>query len=72
MDIKDLRNTFKVCVKQCPDRYMSTMDDIKKYYKETGTNLCKYDFDYNSISNENSKFLNSRFGPCPELPVYNR
>lgn len=73
MDIKELKKTLKVCVKQCPTRHMDKLEDLNKFHKETGTNLCRYDFDFAQITNPSTKdVLSSPLGPCPKLPVYER
>lgn len=72
MDIKDLRNTLKICVKQCPNKYMSRVDELGQFYKDTGTNLCRYDFDLTEKRNSNLDVFSSPLGPCPAMPVYNR
>lgn len=79
MDIKELRKTIKICVKQCPTKNLNTMDDLRTYYKDTGTKLCRYDFDFNELDNpqiknapERKAGLSRSVGPCPKLPVYDR
>lgn len=74
-DLKELRHSLKVCVKQCPNRTISKINGIYDYYKETGNKLCQYDFNYNDIVNRsipNKEPLSGSFGPCPVLPVYER
>lgn len=66
MDIKHLRQSIKVCVKQCPNRNLATFDDLKAFYKETGSNLCTYHLDLNSVSRPD--LLKDSI--CPQLPVY--
>ncbi|KAL0840483.1 hypothetical protein ABMA28_015727 [Loxostege sticticalis] len=68
MDIKELRRSLKICVKQCPSRKMESLTDIQQFYKETGSNLCRYDINLNNVTN--SKDLHNFIGPCPSLPVY--
>ncbi|GLV34162.1 Choline transporter-like 1 [Carabus blaptoides fortunei] len=71
MDIKDLKKTLKVCVKQCPTRHMDKLEDLYKFYQETGTNLCRYDINFTQAANSKTKdVINSPLGPCPKLPVY--
>lgn len=73
-DIKELKHSLKICVKQCPNITLSKTEDIYKYYKDTGNNLCKYGFDYSSFlsTNLDKKAFSSSFGPCPVVPVYER
>lgn len=71
-EIKNLKESLKICVKECPARTLNTMDDIYKAHK-SGVNLCKYGFDYEQLvkSSINDKTVFSApLGPCPVLPVY--
>ncbi|XP_044736972.1 choline transporter-like 1 isoform X2 [Chrysoperla carnea] len=73
MDIRELRKTIKICVKQCPTRNLNTLEDLRSFYKETGTNLCRYDFNFNELDKLTpiqKDALTSTMGPCPKLPVY--
>lgn len=60
---------MKICVKKCPDRILWKMEDICKFYKETGSQLChdRPGGDFSACSSENSIFKN---GSCPLRPVY--
>lgn len=40
LDVHNVTQSLKICVKKCPDRTMTTMNDICKFYKETGSQLC--------------------------------
>lgn len=74
-DIKELRKSLKICVKQCPNRTLSQVSDINKYYQDTGVKLCQYDFKYSDFFNnsiQDKKVLSGTFGPCPVLPIYDR
>lgn len=68
MDIKQLRRSLKICVKTCPVRKLESLADIKNFYHETGSNVCRYDIDLNNIANDAN--LHNYIGPCPTLPVY--
>ncbi|XP_022128106.2 choline transporter-like 1 isoform X3 [Pieris rapae] len=68
LDIKELRKSLKICVKKCPSKKMETFTDIQTFYKETGSNLCRYDINLNTTTNNQG--LNNYLGPCPVLPVY--
>lgn len=70
MDIYNVTQSLKICVKKCPDRTMTTMNDICKFYEETGSQLChdKPGNDLSACSNGNRK---NKTGSCPGLPVYN-
>lgn len=73
MDLKDLKKALKVCVKQCPTRKIENMAELKKFYEETGSNLCKYDFNFTQVGNlDRNDALSGSLGPCPVLPVYER
>lgn len=69
LDVKHLRKSLKICVKQCPSRRLETLDQINQFYRETGSNLCRYDYDFNSPKSDSNK-VNDLLGPCPTLPVY--
>lgn len=68
LDVKELRRSLKICVKQCPSTKLESLSDIQKFYRETGSNLCRYGFDLDSITA--SPKLHHYIGPCPTLPVY--
>lgn len=67
-DMKELRQSIKVCVKNCPDKLIDSKDSYRDYVQTTGNSLCTYDFnktDLNSSQNNLFHYL----GPCPTLPV---
>lgn len=68
MDIKELRRSLKICVKQCPNKKMESLADIQEFYRATGSNLCSYDVNVTTVPP--SKDLHNFVGPCPTLPVY--
>ncbi|XP_003700774.2 choline transporter-like protein 1 [Megachile rotundata] len=69
LDINNVTQSLKICVKKCPDRTITTMNEICKFYEETGSQLChdKPGNDFSACSNENRR---NKTGSCPELPVY--
>ncbi|KAK5650228.1 hypothetical protein RI129_001257 [Pyrocoelia pectoralis] len=72
-DIRELKRCLKICIKECPTRTITTMDDLYNYYLQTHNDICKYDFNYNSLKNINipdKSGLGTNLGPCPKLPVY--
>lgn len=74
LDIKEWRQTLKLCVKSCPDRNIITKDQLYQYYKETDSHLCRYDFNMSLLEKpipNNMSYFNI-LGPCPELPVVAR
>ncbi|XP_033222365.1 CTL-like protein 1 [Belonocnema kinseyi] len=69
MDVTNVKNSLKICVKQCPNRKLSTMDDVCRFYKETGSQLChdRPGSNFSACTNINTK---NKTGSCPDLPVY--
>lgn len=68
MDVKELQRSLKICVKECPNKKMDTLTDLQNFYKQTGSNLCRYDINLNNVTM--TKDLHNYIGPCPTLPVY--
>ncbi|KAG6464805.1 choline transporter-like 1 isoform X2 [Manduca sexta] len=68
MDVKELQKSLKICVKECPKKKMESLNDIKQFYYESGSNLCRYDINLNKTTVNND--LHHYIGPCPTLPVY--
>lgn len=69
-DIKEIKQSLQICVKECPKKTLNTVGDIYDYHTK-GIDLCRYDFDYNEL--QKSKAVSARsFGPCPVLPIYER
>ncbi|XP_030375128.1 CTL-like protein 1 isoform X2 [Scaptodrosophila lebanonensis] len=71
-DVKELKKSLKICVKQCPTKTLTQRNELVQYYRDTGTQLCRYDFDMTQITsaalaNDNSFF--NYLGPCPSFPV---
>ncbi|XP_017469747.1 PREDICTED: CTL-like protein 1 [Rhagoletis zephyria] len=72
-DFKNPRQSIKICVKECPKRDITTKEDLFKYYMDTHTKFCRYDFVMDTLLNTNSKDTDTFFnylGPCPKLPIY--
>lgn len=69
LDINNITQSLKICVKKCPDRMLWKMEDVCKFYKETGSQLChdRPGSDFSACNSESSIFKN---GSCPERPVY--
>ncbi|XP_014482169.1 PREDICTED: CTL-like protein 1 [Dinoponera quadriceps] len=69
LDINNVTQSLKICVKQCPDRTLKSMKDICDFYEKTGSQLChdRPGSDFSACNSGSSKFKN---GSCPELPVY--
>lgn len=69
LDINNVTQSLKICVKQCPDRTLRSMKDICDFYEKTESQLChdRPGSDFSACNSGSSKFKN---GSCPELPVY--
>lgn len=69
LDISNVTQSLKICVKKCPDRILREMEDICKFYKETGSQLChdRPGGDFSACNSQSSIFKN---GSCPVRPVY--
>lgn len=74
LDISELRQTLKVCVKNCPNQLISNRQDLYSYYKTTQNQLCRYDFNMSLLASPEPTGLNyfDILGPCPKFPVYER
>ncbi|XP_030761838.1 CTL-like protein 1 [Sitophilus oryzae] len=70
-DVKDLKESLKICVKECPTRTLTTVQELYDYHK-SGVDLCKYGFNYESLNDRSidKAVLLAPLGPCPVLPVY--
>lgn len=68
-DVKELNQSLKICVKECPNRELNTPQDLNSFHKQ-GKDLCRYDFNYNELTGFKAASLSGSFGPCPVLPVY--
>lgn len=71
-DIKHLKNSLKICVKECPKRTLRTVQELNNYHKVERVDLCKYRFNYNDLEHGDASILSGPFGPCPELPIQER
>ncbi|KAJ8976180.1 hypothetical protein NQ317_002229 [Molorchus minor] len=68
-DIREIKQTLKICVKECPKKTLNNANDIKEYHRME-IDLCQYDFNYGLLNDTTVKSLTSPFGPCPVLPIY--
>ncbi|XP_015511802.1 choline transporter-like 1 isoform X2 [Neodiprion pinetum] len=70
LDVANLKDSLKICVKECPDRNMETMEQVCQFYKDTGSQLChdRPGSKFSACTSQNSK---DKTGACPVLPVYN-
>jgi solute carrier family 44 (choline transporter-like protein), member 1 len=71
-NLKEIRKSLKICVKECPKKQINNSRELYTYYKEEGSNFCRYDFDMNKLQAADSKdtMIFHLTGPCPELPIY--
>lgn len=72
LQINEDRLALMICVKRCPDHFMLTTEQFKKYREETGANVCTY----NTVITANTE-QDTILGPCPPFvlpttPVLNR
>ncbi|KAK0083622.1 hypothetical protein PV325_008487 [Microctonus aethiopoides] len=68
-DMKEIKQSLKICVKKCPDRTMNNMNDVCKFYKDTGSQLC-HDSPHGGFSACNNGNAKNMTGYCPKLPIY--
>lgn len=74
LDMKELRQTLKICVKECPKKTITSTSELYRYYKDSDSQYCRYDFNMSLLLNvqqSQSDFFHF-LGPCPPLPVYER
>ncbi|KAM7357809.1 choline transporter-like protein 1 [Cochliomyia hominivorax] len=72
-DIRKLKDSVKVCVKECPKKTLTNSKDVYNYYLETQNKLCRYDFDMSTLANNTQGDVSKLFnylGPCPDFPIY--
>lgn len=74
LNISEWRQTLKICVRKCPNRQLTNPKDLYRFYTDTQSQLCRYDFNMSlldmPIPNDLTYF--NILGPCPELPVDER
>lgn len=74
-DLHELKQSIKICVKECPKRNLNNPTDLYKYYEETQITYCRYDFNMTILVDKSGGNLEKFFnylGPCPSLPVRER
>lgn len=74
LDIKELKKSLKLCVKECPSSNITNQNELYRYYEDHKTQYCRYDFNMSLLSTSNSRDMKyfDFLGPCPTLPVYER
>lgn len=72
LDIKELRQSLKICVKECPKKDIANAMELYRYYEERDAKFCRYDFNMSLLTTQEAtgpKYF-AFAGPCPKLPVY--
>lgn len=72
-DIKEFKQSLKICVKECPSQQLNNSRDLYRYHQEKDAKYCRYDFDMSALNRDLSASDEMVFainGPCPKLPVY--
>lgn len=72
-DLKEIKQSLKICVKECPSKQIDNPSQLYKYYKEEGSQYCRYDFDMNKLNqgvSAKDEMVFNFYGPCPEFPIY--
>lgn len=72
LDVKNIKKSMKICVSKCPTRSLNNMDELKAFYQEYNSNLCRYDYNFTTDGNKLPELISSAMGPCPVFPVYDR
>ncbi|KAL1497270.1 hypothetical protein ABEB36_008263 [Hypothenemus hampei] len=71
-DVKNLKQSVKICVKECPKSTLTTATDVYNAHL-SGNDFCIYNFNYEvelkNRKNDNG-ILFAPLGPCPNLPIY--
>ncbi|XP_011296701.1 CTL-like protein 1 [Fopius arisanus] len=69
LDVKDLHQSLKICVKKCPDRTMNYTSEVCQFYKRTGSQLChdRPEIGFTACS-DNGNHNKTEY--CPRLPVH--
>lgn len=72
LDVTELRQTLKICVRECPSRIIHNREDLYRYYLDTDSKLCRYDFNMTLMLGVQPKDMNyfDFLGPCPPFPVH--
>ncbi len=63
MDIRDPVRSMEICVEQCPDEMLNTNEEVRQFYMDTGSKLCRYDIEPSEYPSTDSGLD----GPCPEV-----
>lgn len=71
-DFKEIKQSLKLCVKDCPQKAIVSPRELYSFYQVNGSQLCRYDFDMSRLE-QVSASDQSTFdftGPCPTLPIH--
>ena len=71
MNYYNLEKTYKICVKECPSRKLTSLNDVYQYYTDTNTTLCDYSVDVKDYTSQTKceLSLTGCYGPCPAFDV---
>lgn len=73
-DLKEIKQSLKICVRECPKRQIENPRDLYTYYQEKNSKFCRYDFDMNKLNEggllSTDQMVFDLSGPCPKLPIY--
>ncbi|XP_059615111.1 choline transporter-like 1 [Phlebotomus argentipes] len=72
LDMRELRQTLKICVNKCPAREIGSKNDLWEEHQRRGNSLCRYDFNMSLLLQPEPREAqyNHLLGPCPPLPVF--
>ena len=72
LDIRELRKTIKICVKECPKQDIIDKTQLYNYYQDKNSKYCRYDFDMTLLQKAETNNMSyfDFLGPCPPFPVY--
>ncbi|CAI6366054.1 unnamed protein product [Macrosiphum euphorbiae] len=74
LDPANIEHSMQICVKQCPDSNILTLEDVQNFYNRTESLLCSYNFDLNNFTTDEELYKSTIFttslGPCPPFPIY--
>lgn len=63
MDITHPKASLEICVSQCPNKTLLTLQDIASYATETGVLLCNYGVAVDEYTSQEQGLT----GPCPHV-----
>jgi solute carrier family 44 (choline transporter-like protein), member 1 len=71
-DFKEIKQSLKICVKNCPTREIESARELYNIYQYNQTGYCRYDFDFNKLNSasDRDEMIFDLIGPCPKLPIH--